>query len=58
MNKLLILTPYAKFGLNSWRNNDITIKLLITEIFGCRATQRKLSSVQFNLFHMDIDVTK
>ena len=28
MNKLLILTCYAKFELNSWRSNEITIKLL------------------------------
>ena len=34
MNKLLILTSYAKFELNSLRNNEITIKLLITDIFG------------------------
>ena len=24
MNKLLILTSYTKFELNSWRNNEIT----------------------------------
>ena len=36
MNKLLILTSYAKFELNSLRNNGITMKLLITDIFGCR----------------------
>ena len=35
MNKLLILTSYAKFELNSLRNNEITTKLLITDIFGC-----------------------
>ena len=35
MNELLILTSYTKFELNSWRNNEITIKLLITDIFGC-----------------------
>ena len=34
MNKL-ILTSYTKFELNSLRNNDITMKLLITDIFGC-----------------------
>ena len=38
MNKLLILTSYTKFELNSLRNNEITIKLLITDIFGCRDT--------------------
>ena len=31
MNKLLILTFYAKFDLNSVRNNEITMKLLITD---------------------------
>ena len=35
MNKLLILTFYAKFELNSLRNNKITMKLLITDIFCC-----------------------
>ena len=34
MNKLLILTSYGKFELNSWRNNEITMKLLITDIVG------------------------
>ena len=33
---LLILTSYAKFEFNSLRNNEITMKLLITIIFGCR----------------------
>ena len=36
MNKLLILTSYAKFELNSWTNHEITIKLPITN--GCRDT--------------------
>ena len=36
MNKLLILTFYAKLELNSLRNNEITMKLLIKDIFGCR----------------------
>ena len=30
------LTSYTKFELNSLRNNEITMKLLITHIFGCR----------------------
>ena len=38
MNELLILTSQAKFELNSWRNNEFTIKLLITDINGCRNT--------------------
>ena len=36
MNKLLILTSYTVLELNSLRNNEITMKLLITNIFGCR----------------------
>ena len=35
MNKLLILTSYTKFELNSLRNNEIRKKLLIIDIFGC-----------------------
>ena len=31
MNKLLLLTSCAKFELNPLRNNEITMKLLITE---------------------------
>ena len=27
---------YAKFELNSLRNNEITLKLLTTDNFGCR----------------------
>ena len=34
MNKLLILTSYAKFELNSLRKHEITMKLLITDISG------------------------
>ena len=33
---LLILTSYTKSGLNSLRNNKITMKLLITDICSCR----------------------
>ena len=40
MNKLLILTSYTKFGLNSLRNNQIAMKLLITGIFGCREKRK------------------
>ena len=32
MNKLIILTPHTKFELNSLRKNEITARLLITEI--------------------------
>ena len=35
MNEFLILTSYTKFELNKLRNNEITTKLLITDIFGC-----------------------
>ena len=38
MNKLLILTSYTRFELNSLRNNEIAVKLLIRDIFGCRDT--------------------
>ena len=38
MNKLLILTSYAKRELNSLRNNEVTMKLLITVTFGCHDT--------------------
>ena len=30
------MNSYTKFELNSLRNNEITMKLLITDIFGCR----------------------
>ena len=40
MNKLLILTSYSKLELNSLTNNDITMKLPITDILAV-ATQRK-----------------
>ena len=35
MNKLLILTSYTNSKLNSLRNDEITMKFLITDIFGC-----------------------
>ena len=37
---LLILNSYTKFELNSLRNNEITMKLLITDILAV-ATKRK-----------------
>ena len=40
MNKLLIFTSYTKFELNSWRTNEITIKLRTTDILAV-ATERK-----------------
>ena len=40
MNKLLIFTSYTKFELNSLTNNEITIKLSITDILVV-ATQQK-----------------
>ena len=36
MSFLLILSSYAKFELNSLRNSEITMKLRIADIFGCR----------------------
>ena len=47
MNKLLILTSYTKFWSNSWRNNEITIKLLITDNFGRRDTAEVRNDVIF-----------
>ena len=48
MNKLLILTSCSKFELNSLRNNNITMKLLITDIIGCRDTAKVRNDVIFN----------
>ena len=45
---LLILTSYAKFELNSLRNNEITMKLLITVIFGCRDKVKVINDVILN----------
>ena len=39
MNKLVILSSYAKFKLHLLRNNKIAMKILIIDIFGYRATQ-------------------
>ena len=47
MNKLLVLTSYTKFELNSLRNNEITMKLLITDIFGCHDTVKIRNDVIF-----------
>ena len=47
MNKLLILTSYSKFELKSLTNNDITMKLPITDIFGCRDTAEIRNDVIF-----------
>ena len=45
MNKLPILTSYTKFELNSLRNNVISMKLLITDIFGCRNKAEVINGV-------------
>ena len=47
MNKLLILTSFTKVQLNLLRNNEITMKLLITDIFGCRNTVKVRDDVIF-----------
>ena len=47
MNKLLILTSYAKFELNSWSNNEFINKLIITDIFGCCDTAKVRNGVIF-----------
>ena len=44
---LLILTSYAKFEFNSLRNNEITMKLLITVILGCRNKGKVRNDVIF-----------
>ena len=48
MNELIILTSYAKFELNSFRNNEITMKLLITDIFDCRDTVKSETTSYLN----------
>ena len=47
MNKLLILTSYSKFELNTLSNNEITMKLLITDILGSRNTVKVRNDVIF-----------
>ena len=47
MNKLLTLTSRTKFELNSLRNNEITMKLLITDIFCCWDTPKVRNDVIF-----------
>ena len=44
---LLILNSCAKFELNSLRNNEITMKLLITVILGCRDKAKVRNDVVF-----------
>ena len=44
---LLILTSYAKFELNSLRNNEVAMKLLITDIFGYRDKAKVRNDVIF-----------
>ena len=45
---LLILTSYAKFELNSLRMNEITVKLLITDIFGCHDKSKVRNDIILN----------
>ena len=47
MNKLLILTSCTKSELNSLRNNEIKMNLLITDIFGCRDKAEVKNDVVF-----------
>ena len=56
MNKLIILTFYTKSELNSWRNNEITIKLLIADIFGYSETAEVRNDVIFKqwLWHHEL----
>ena len=53
MNKLPILTSYTKFELNSLKNNEITMKLLITDILAV-ATKRKSEMTSY--LNNDYDV--
>ena len=46
MNKLLILTFSAKCELNLLRNNESTLELMITDIFGCREKVENRSDSQ------------
>ena len=45
MNKLLILTSYAKREFNSLRNNEVTMKLLITVTFSCHSELQILGHI-------------
>ena len=47
MKKLLNLTSYTKFEVNSLRNNEITMKLLIRDIFGRRDKAEVRNNVIF-----------
>ena len=47
MIKLPIVTSYTKFEFNSLRNNEITIKLLITDILAV-TTQRKSEMMSYS----------
>ena len=44
---LLILSSYTKLELNSLRNNEIRMKLLITDIFGCHDKAKVRNDVIF-----------
>ena len=46
MNKLSF-TSYTKFELSSFRSKEMTMKLLITDIFGCRDTVKVRNDVRF-----------
>ena len=55
MNKLLILTSFTKFELNSLRNNEITMKLLIRHIL---AVVTKWKSEMTSYLNNGYDVMK
>ena len=50
---VLILTSHTKLELDLLRNNEITMKLLITEIFGC---PNKAKSDMTSYLNNDYDV--
>ena len=40
-------SEFTRFELNSLRNNEITMKLLITDIFGCRDKAKVRNDIIF-----------
>ena len=45
---LLILSSYTKFELYSLRNNEITMKLRITDVFGCHDKAKVRNDIILN----------
>ena len=53
---LLIVSSYAKFELNSLKNNEITMKVLTTDIFGCHDKAKVRNDVIFKQLNNGFDV--